>query len=964
MSHTNLFEFLKAHSVQVKGDAITHTRIGATGTTGECPMGGKYFISDTDKPEFYRHYYNAVFKNKQKEYLTEVQLKHFQDEEAPCSPLLVDMDFRYDILEERNIDIDMISDIIEIYNNSLSELFDFKEGDTYPVFVMMKDNINRLTDVVKDGIHMIFGIQMDHILQQELRRMVLPKLEELLDLQGDNPYDITNKIGDILDEGISKGHTNWQMYGSKKPNNEAYKMIKYYVATLQDDEIVLTAKKVNKFLEKGNESYQMLSAHYTNYIQFPMKNPEKYATLKSKIAPTSHENVVITNTNNVALMKSTFNFDVSEIGDIETLNKIIDIMFDGMKREEYTMIETHNYTMGLPDEYSDDYHKWMRVGWALRNTDHRLFLTWIAFSAKSSKFSFNDISRFYELWENQMTEEVSSGKPLTNRSIMYWVKNDNYEKFKEIKYKSIEYYMEETISCSNEYDLALVLFHLYKDQYRCADIKNKVWYEYKNHRWQEIDSGFSLRLNISKELSKLYSDKSDKILNELIQKSGISKSDIDLALQGDAISVSSSDNAAEKDASQLERLRKLSQKYNDISKKLKQSAFKNNVMREAADLFYKEEPRFYEKLDTNPHLLCFDNGVFDFTERCFRQGRPDDYVSMSTKINYIQYSPEVHTDISGEIHEFMGKLFPRADLCEYMWQHLASTLIGVNKNQTFNIYNGRGSNGKSKLVELMSRALGDYKAVVPISLVTSKRGGVGSATPEIAGLKGIRYAVMQEPSKNDPLNDGMIKELTGEDYMTGRELYKSPITFKPQFKLVVCTNNLFDIKTNDDGTWRRICLCSFMSKFVENPDKKREEDPTSDTHYFQIDKEMDAKLERWTDIFMSMLVEKVLITNGSVEECDVVMEASNGYRKKQDYMAQFVSDCLERNKEGFITRKELSTQFKEWCNNTGNASHKAFKELEEYMDKTFTKNMKKLGWDGCKLYEIEDEEINETISQL
>ena len=42
-------------------------------------------------------------------------------------------------------------------------------------------------------------------------------------------------------------------------------------------------------------------------------------------------------------------------------------------------------------------------------------------------------------------------------------------------------------------------------------------------------------------------------------------------------------------------------------------------------------------------------------------------------------------------------------LChEYMWDHLASTLIGTNENQTFNMYTGVGRNGKSKLVELSS----------------------------------------------------------------------------------------------------------------------------------------------------------------------------------------------------------------------------------------------------------------------
>jgi len=46
-----------------------------------------------------------------------------------------------------------------------------------------------------------------------------------------------------------------------------------------------------------------------------------------------------------------------------------------------------------------------------------------------------------------------------------------------------------------------------------------------------------------------------------------------------------------------------------------------------------------------------------------------------------------------------------------MWQHLASCLIGTNDNQTFNIYTGSGRNGKSKLVDLMSKAMGDYKVM-------------------------------------------------------------------------------------------------------------------------------------------------------------------------------------------------------------------------------------------------------------
>ena len=133
----------------------------------------------------------------------------------------------------------------------------------------------------------------------------------------------------------------------------------------------------------------------------------------------------------------------------------------------------------------------------------------------------------------------------------------------------------------------------------------------------------------------------------------------------------------------------------------------------------------------------------------------------------------------------MKQLFPDDELNTYMWDHLASTLIGTNENQTFNIYNGKGRNGKSKLVELMTMCLGDYKGTVPITLITQKRNTIGSVSPEIAQLKGKRYAVMQEPSKGDKINEGIMKEITGGDPIQGRALYKDTVTYVPQFSLVV-----------------------------------------------------------------------------------------------------------------------------------------------------------------------------------
>ena len=66
-------------------------------------------------------------------------------------------------------------------------------------------------------------------------------------------------------------------------------------------------------------------------------------------------------------------------------------------------------------------------------------------------------------------------------------------------------------------------------------------------------------------------------------------------------------------------------------------------------MFY--EPRFEDKLDANPKLLGFENGVYDLDNDEFREGRPEDYVSLSAGINYIEY--DVDNPYIEEIDDFM-----------------------------------------------------------------------------------------------------------------------------------------------------------------------------------------------------------------------------------------------------------------------------------------------------------------------
>jgi P4 family phage/plasmid primase-like protien len=402
-------------------------------------------------------------------------------------------------------------------------------------------------------------------------------------------------------------------------------------------------------------------------------------------------------------------------------------------------------------------------------------------------------------------------------------------------------------------------------------------------------------------------------------------------------------------------MQKKVKKIAEVCIKLKKTNDKNNIMREAMEIFFDKD--FIKNMDANKYLLCFSNGVIDFRTKSFRQGYPQDYITKTTGIPYIQYNYNESKEISDEITTFMKQLFPQEGLCRYMWDHLSASLIGAKKEHAFNIYRGSGSNGKSILTDLMSQALGEYKGTVPITLVTEKRGTIGGTSSEIIQLKGVRYAVMQEPSKDAVINEGILKELTGGDPIQARALYSDSEIFEPQFSLVVCTNALFEIKSNDDGTWRRMKLADFVSKFVSEG-----ETHTDDTQYvFVKDKGLKEKLPKWAPVFISMLVKRAYETDGEVIDCNEVVAASGKYRQSQDCITGFINEKVVKIQGKTIGKQSLNVVFKEWFqNNFGNRKPPKLSELEEIMNKKFgNRNMATNKWANVMLKEEEVDTMDE-----
>jgi P4 family phage/plasmid primase-like protien len=934
----DLNEFLAKHSVKNNeskkvGDSAccTHTRIPDKDLN---IYAGSYIIPKEELPTFHSLYYDSIFVKKRKEYLTEKQLES-------GGPMAVDFDFRYNHdINERQHTSEHISDMVCEYSEMLKECYLVQPDIPFDVFIFEKPNVNRLGDgtLTKDGIHMIIGVQIDHNMQTFIRGKMMKQLPEIWDLPLINTWD------SVLDEGISKGKTNWQLFGSRKPGNEAYELTHHYVMTLDpaDKQYKMDEFDVCKFDLKNN--FAKLSVQYDKFPKFEI-NPKildeynKHSENKiSKIKKASSKikmNLIIDDEDNDDNEEF---ISMNDIKDKETLEKAVTYILKNLKPNEYEISEIHYFTQALPSKYYDPGSHLLnrQVAFALKHTDERLFLSWVQLRSKASDFDYNSIPELYALWK-KFHKSNHDGVKVTRKSIMYWVRKDNFEEYEKIKQNTIDYYIEKYFETGTEYDAAMVLKQMYKDRYVCVSYDKKgIWHQFKNHRWIS-DKGLSLRSKISEELYNLLSSKEENLTKEMFEY--------------------------QEDDERKSFLQKKLKVIGELSIRLKRTNDKNNIMREAAEIFYDGE--FVRNMDTNKYLMCFNNGVIDFANKIFREGYPEDYITKSTKINYVPYlegeKNEEYNNISKEIDEFMQKLFPIPDLNRYMRDHLASCLIGTNKNQTFNVYHGSGSNGKSIIADLMAVTLGEYKGTVPITLVTDVRGKIGGTSDEVLKLKGVRYAVMQEPSKGVKLNEGIMKELTGGDPIQARGLYSESEIFEPQFSLVVCTNNLFDIESNDDGTWRRIRKCDFLAKFIDEGETYNDETP----YLYVKDKSLKDKLPSFAPVFASLLVKRAFETDGIVEDCETVLNASNKYRKGQDHIAAFVSDKIIKTgiTKDKIKKKELTEEFKKWFEESqGSRRAPKGEELFEYMNKKYGQCKSTGWWHGVKIVYPEEEEddiINE-----
>jgi P4 family phage/plasmid primase-like protien len=835
------------------------------------------------------------------------------------SPVLIDLDFRYPAGGPltRRFTTEQIRDFVAAYADAIGHFF-LPISEPLQFFVQLKPSpeADPAHDAHKDGVHIVCPtLTTTPEIQYAIRGHLLQTgaIDRIFGATG-----MINQAQDVLDLSVIQ-RNNWFLYGACKPDKAWYKMDTVYSVILPEVAETITVEHLSeesldtwssldliKLLslqhghsdatklvfrtEDGGSEWAQLVHRWGKGANWAKAKSPGFTSATAATAPTE------------------LSLDGSAGSMEEAMVQVSGISVRaGYKKEDIALAFKLVRDCLSPVKRAKGYHDWVALGLLLHNiaaSDESLNV-WGEFSRRVPGCAKTPDSIYKDKWALLPAEASAlqrGRKPLMMGTLHLWAKEDSSATYAEIL-KETNIQMARTNDTGSHVSIAEQVIRMYRHDYRCTPSKKGAtaasmdWYQFDGHTWHGLKTSMTLRSQLSNEVRNVYILANNEVRKLLTQ----------------------TPNEDER-----QRLEAKSKNLLKIETQLHNSGFKDSVMKETAEKFYDED--FLQHMNQDPTLVGFSNGVLELRHAGddgaphvhFRPGRPDDCISFQMgrgqvgldAIPYLPYNPAAPAPEHLEVLDFFTKIYPDPILREYALTLFAACLEGANKEQKFYIMSGSGGNGKSKIIDLMSKTFGEYQESLPVTALTRKRADAGSANPELIVLKCKRFVSMVEPEEGERINTSLMKQLSGEDTLKARGLFQDQDQFVVMARIFMSCNDLPGVSSMDNGTWRRLRVIPHVATFVE-PGKPTD----SAAHIHSRDPLLDSKINRWRPYLAAILVwyYETKYLRGGLTEPVQVTAASMKYKEENDSFAAFCQECLIKEAGAEVKANDVLGRYKEWC---------------------------------------------------
>lgn len=295
------------------------------------------------------------------------------------------------------------------------------------------------------------------------------------------------------------------------------------------------------------------------------------------------------------------------------------------------------------------------------------------------------------------------------------------------------------------------------------------------------------------------------------------------------------------------------------------------------------------EFDADPTLLNTPSGIVELTEGRLLKHDP---ARLCTKITTAPYVEGVRSELW---ERTIAEILPEEETRESVQRILGYAITALGKEQMMFLWHGSGSNGKSLVLSLVTRALGDYYGRSAKTILTKAK---EENTYERSDLQGKRLVWVEELGSHERLDSGKLKAVVSMDTVRARPIYEKPIEFPMQAKLILPCNTLPSVTEDDHGTWRRIVCVPFRAQFQENADK-----------------DLEAKLAA-TELpgILSWLVEGARkYLHDGLKLSQTIIAYSERHKAQEDRVAEFASEQLVQNAGERVLFSHVYFSYDRWC---------------------------------------------------
>ncbi|MDQ0904418.1 P4 family phage/plasmid primase-like protein [Streptomyces canus] len=306
-------------------------------------------------------------------------------------------------------------------------------------------------------------------------------------------------------------------------------------------------------------------------------------------------------------------------------------------------------------------------------------------------------------------------------------------------------------------------------------------------------------------------------------------------------------------------------------------------------------------LDADPYALCTPAGIVDLRTGLIRAAEPaKDFHSRSTTA-VPEPVPTPRWDRF--LTDTFGDGSEGAEMIHFLHLLLGYSITGDVGAQVMPFLFGSGKNGKSVLLDVLVRLLGDYADAAPPGFLMA-RPYEGHPT-DLAELHGRRVLVCSEVKPGDRFDEARVKLLTGGDRIKARRMRQDFFSFTPTHKLWLLGNHRPEVGTGGFAFWRRMRIIPF-------------ERVVADSH--KIDNLADILVTEEGPGILNWLITgagRYLTGEKDLAGPERVRIATTAYAETEDHTGRFLSEscCLEPSLR--TEQAQLYAAYKAWCQNEG-----------------------------------------------